>query len=192
MPLLPDPDSTLPLDASEFERLQALLDAGAARGYMNVEMLDGYFAALICAPRQASTGLRFGPVFGVEVLAEAELADAAAVEALLWRHWRTLVATLEIALEDPSVQYQPLLYEDASGAVAGNDWVRGFLRGAADDPAAWRGFEAAVPRALDPVRRLAEEPVQGPRYAADERAALLAAVAAMLVTAYRHFEAERG
>ncbi|MGE3773111.1 MAG: UPF0149 family protein [Gammaproteobacteria bacterium] len=192
MPRLPDENPLPPLNASEFDDLQALLDAGAMHGYMSVETLDGYFAALVCAPAQASTSLRFGPVFGVEVLAEAGLADAAAVETLLWRHWRTLVATLETALEDPSVQYQPLLFEDARGAVAGNDWARGFLRGAADDPAAWRSFEAMLPGALDAVRRLAGEPAQGPRYAAEARAALLTSIAAMLVNAYRHFEAERG
>ncbi len=189
MPALPDEVS--PLDASEFDFLQELLDSGAARAWMNVEALDGYFAALVCAPVQASTGLRFGPVFGVEVLAEANLADEAVVEALLWRHWRTLVATLETALEEPSVEYQPLLFEDASGAVAGNDWARGFLRGMGEDPAAWRHFEAAAPAALDAVRRLAAEPA-APRYTAEERATLLAEVAAMLVAAYRHFEGGRG
>jgi len=192
MPWLPDNDDLLPLNASEFDHLQALLDAGATLGCMNVETLDGYFAALVCAPVQASTGLRFGPVFGVEVLADAGLADTIAVESLLWRHWRTLIATLETALEDPFVQYRPLLFEDASGAVAGNDWARGFLRGAADDPVAWQGFEAVSPDALDAVRRLADEPLQRPRYAADERAALLVDIAAMLVAAYRHFEGERG
>ncbi len=189
MDLLPDEAS--PLDASEFENLQALLDAGAARGWMNVEALDGYFAALVCAPMQVSTGLRFGPVFGVETYAEADLPEPAATETLLRRHWRTLVATLETALELPSLHYEPLLLEDESGAVAGNDWARGFLRGMAEDPAAWRHFEAAAPTALDAVRRLAAEPAE-PRYAADERATLLAGVAAMLVAAYRHFEGERG
>jgi uncharacterized protein len=189
--MLPLPDDAPPLDASEFDFLQELLDSGAARAWMNVEALDGYFAALVCAPVQASTGLRFGPVFGVEVFADAGLTDEAIVEALLRRHWRTLVATLEATLEEPAVQYQPLLFEDASGAVAGNDWARGFLRGVADDPLAWQHFEAAAPAALDAVRRLAAEPA-APRYAADERAMLLAEVAAMLVAAYRHFEPERG
>ncbi len=192
MPLLPDADGAPPLSADEFAQLQDRLDGGAARGWMNVERFDGYFSALVCAPRQVSTGLRFGPVFGVEVLAEAGLGDAAEIEALLWRHWRTIVATLEAALEDPFIQYQPLLFEDEAGAVAGNDWACGFLRGVADDPSAWRRFEAATPGALDAVRRLACEAADAPRMPADERAALLARIAALLVDAYRHFEAERG
>lgn len=153
MPRLPEETPVSPLAVDEFERLQDLLEA--TRGAMNLESMDGYFAALVCAPTQVSTGLRFGPVFGVEVLADAGLADEAAVDALLWRHWRTLVATLETALEDPAVHYQPLLFEDAHGAVAGNDWARGFLRGVDDDPRAWQDFEAALPGALVPVRRLA-------------------------------------
>jgi len=192
MPLLPAADGALPLSADEFAQLQDRLDGGAARGWMNVERLDGYFSALVCAPVQVSTGLRFGPVFGVEVLAEAGLGDAAELEALLWRHWRTIVATLETALEDPSVQYQPLLFEDEAGAVAGNDWACGFLRGVADDPAAWRRYAALAPAALAGVRRLADEAAVSPRLGSEERAAVLAQIADMLVDAYRYFEAERG
>jgi len=188
---LPEFDESGALDVDEFERLDDLLSRDAAR--MNVEALDGYFAALVCAPRQASTGLRFGPVFAVDVFADAALGDDAPwVERLLWRHWRTIDFTLRTALEDPAVDYQPLLFEDDTGAIAGNDWAQGFLRGLADDPRAWAGFTEASPGALDGVQRLAAEPQAGPRVDAAERDVLIAGIAAVLVAAYRHFEPVRG
>lgn len=190
--MLPDAESPVPLDFDEFALLQSVLERGSAAGWMNVEMLDGYFAALICAPTQLSTGLRFGPVFAVETLGEAGLDDSEVIESLLWRHWRTIEATLECALSAPSLTYVPLLFEDDAGAVAGNDWARGFLRGVADDTAAWQGFERSCPGALDAVRRLADEVLTGPRIAEPERARLIADIPEQLVAAYRHFEPTRG
>lgn len=189
--MLDEDPSRLPasgaLSVDEFERLQELLDR--VPGSMNVETLDGYFAALICAPVQASIGLRFGAVCGADVLADAALGDAADwVERDLWRHWCTIDGTLRTALEDLLVEYQPLLFEDDAGAVAANDWASGFLQGVADDPRAWADFERATPGALDAVRRLAAEPASGARLDDDARQALLAVLPTMLVTAYRFFE----
>lgn len=190
-PLLPAADAVGALDLAAFERLQALLARDPA--WMDVERLDGYFAALICAPARISTGLVFGPIFGVEVLAEAPLgADLPWVEALLWRHWCTIEFTLGSALLDARLEYQPLLFEDDAGAVAGNDWARGFEQGMARDPTAWAAFARDTPGALDAVRQLADETAAEPRYDAIERAGLVAALAAMLVAAYRYFEPLRG
>lgn len=184
-------DGSSSLDVDEFERLQDVLARDPA--WMNVETLDGYFAALVCAPEQASTGLRFGPVFGGDVFADAALGDDAGwVECSLRRHWRTIEATLHSALEDPLLEYRPLLLEEANGTIAGNDWARGFLLGVADDAESWAGFERAQEAALEAVRRLAAEPAAHGRYSDTERNALVAEIAAMLVAAYRYFEPIRG
>ena len=194
MPLPPVfENASSPLDADDYAWLQDMLARGEQRGWFNVEAVDGYFAAMICAPLQASLGLRFGPVFGVEVFAEAPLgADAERVEDMLRRHWQVIAATLDAALLNPAVRYHPLLFEDDTGAVAGNDWALGFMRGMADDPAAWQAFERAQPGTLDAVRRLAAETAGGPPLADDERTAALAAIAVLLVDAFRHFEPSRG
>ena len=76
------PDELRALTLEEFEALQVVLDLNPDGQWMNVEMIDGYFAALICAPTLASTGLRFGPVFGVEIFAEAALPALAQHRAL--------------------------------------------------------------------------------------------------------------
>jgi uncharacterized protein len=193
MSLTPDVETIGPLTADEFAWLEAVLARGTPQGWMSVEAVDGYFAALVCAPVRASSGLLFGPVFAVEVMAEAALtaAEHAGVESLLWRHWRTLVATLERALVDPAIAYQPLVYEDEGGSVDGGDWARGFLRGVADDLPAWAGFESVHAAALAPVRQLAGA-IEGDTRAGPDRTTGLAAIAAMLVTAYRHFEVLRG
>jgi len=189
-------ESEGPLDLADFDRLQAVLARDPQR-CMNVEMLDGYFAGLVCAPARASVGLCFGPVFGVEIIADADFADAAeaaAIENLLRRHWTTIAATLETALVEPAVRYEPLLFEDDAGRVAANDWARGFSVAMRAEPAAWRAFDAAAPGMLEPVHRLLAEP--GPdssaRYDDGTRAEFVAGLAALLVAAYGHFEPVRG
>jgi uncharacterized protein len=188
-----DPEG--PLDIAEFDVLQMVL-ARDSVGCMNAETLDGYFAGLVCGPARPSIGLCFGPVFGVEILAEAKFADAAeaaAVERLLWRHWTTISATLETALQEPALRYEPLLFEDDAGRVAANDWARGFETAMRAAAASWQDLEATMPGLLEPVRLLLAEPApgQGPRYDDARRTGLVEGLAALMLTAYQHFEASR-
>ncbi len=184
-----------PLDIAEFDALQTVL-ARDADCRMNVETLDGYLAGLVCGPTRPSIGICFGPVFGVEVFAEAEFTDAAeaaAIERLLWRHWTTISATLETALAEPALRYEPLLFEDDAGRVAANDWARGFDTARRVAPAAWQAFDAAMTGLLEPLRLLLAEPApdQGIRYDDARRAELVEGLAALMVAAYRHFDALR-
>lgn len=94
-----------PLQLADFDRLQAVLAHDSLR-CMNVEMLDAYSAGLECAPARASIGLCFAPVFGVEIIADADFVDtaeAAGTEWLLRRHWTMVSATLEAALAEPAL-----------------------------------------------------------------------------------------
>lgn len=188
-----DPDG--PLDIAEFDALQSVL-ARVSGGCMSVETVDGYLAGLVCGPTRPSIGICFGPVFGVEVFAEAEFSDAteaAAIERLLWRHWTTISATLETALAEPALRYEPLLFEDDAGRVAANDWARGFETAMRAAAASWQDLETTMPGLLEPVRLLLAEPApgQGPRYDDARRSELVEGLAALMVAAYRHFDALR-
>jgi len=179
-----------PLTLEEFARLEALLERDAAA--MSLEQMDGWLAALACAPARESVALTFAPVLGVAVTGEAEFlgdAERAAVEGLLWRHWCTIVATLETAQETPGLRYEPLLFEDETGRVAGNEWARGFAAALRAEPAAWAAFTTAAPGALAPVEALAAEAGPGSPERFDDalRAALLEGCAELLVLAWRHF-----
>jgi uncharacterized protein len=179
-----------PLTLEDFARLEALFARDA--GTMSLEQMDGWLAALVCAPARGSVALAFGPVLGVAVTGEAEFFDDAEreeVEALLWRHWCTIAATLDAALDAPGLRYEPLLFEDEAGRVAGNEWARGFAAAIQVEPRAWAAFGSAAPGALAPVETLAAEGGATGAGRLDDlrRAALVAACAELLVLAWRHF-----
>jgi uncharacterized protein len=183
-----------PLTLEDFARLEALLARGSAS--MSLEQLDGWLAALVCAPARGSVALVAGPVLGVEVTGEAGFLDDAErdeVERLVWRHWCTIAATLDAALEAPGLGYAPLLFEDDAGRVAGNEWARGFEAARRNEPRAWAAFAAAEPDALAAVAALAAEPPPGTAGRFDEvqRAALIEGCAALLLRAWRHFASTR-
>ncbi len=103
------------------DRLDAVLDQFP--GAMNVETMDGFFAAPICAPEMFAIGEASLQVWGEE----AEFAnrdDASEIATFLMRHWNAITS----ALSDEEF-YWPVLWEDDSGTAQGNDWAQGFSRG---------------------------------------------------------------
>ncbi|PWF11867.1 preprotein translocase subunit SecA, partial (plasmid) [Xanthomonas citri pv. citri] len=63
--------------------------------------------------------------------------QAAEILGLVMRHWNTIASELFRTLEKDDV-YLPVLLEDADGAVHGNDWARGFMRGIQLRPNSWQ------------------------------------------------------
>ena len=120
---IPSPDE--PLTEAELDRLQHCLEN--CTGGMNIEEMDGFFAALVAGPEVVMPSQYLSPVFGDET-EEAprfeDLDEANDILALLMRHWNEIAGTLSKG----EVHY-PLLLEDQNGGVHGNDWARGFIRG---------------------------------------------------------------
>lgn len=94
---------------------------------MNVEELDGFFAALVAGPDVVMPSEYLPEVFGGEMSDAHEfdsLEEANEILALLMRHWNDIAATLS-----KGDVYLPILLEDDSGVSHGNDWAKGFMRG---------------------------------------------------------------
>src|SRR5579883_3229160 len=94
---------------------------------MNLEELDGFFAALIASPDVVMPSEYNRKVFGgdlSEVVEFASLAEANEILGLLTRHWNKIASTLFKG--EPHV---PMISENEKGELHGNDWARGFMRG---------------------------------------------------------------
>jgi len=94
---------------------------------MNVEELDGFFAALITGPDMVMPSEYYREVFGGEMSDVCEfgsLDEANEILGLMMRHWNTIAGTLF-----KGEVYVPLLLQDENGVAHGNDWAHGFMRG---------------------------------------------------------------
>ena len=114
-----------PLTDEEFERLSEVLDR--SQGCMNLEMLDGFFAALVCGPEMVLPNEYFPEICGGEMVDEAAVAseeEAKDFLDLIMRHWNVIAHTL-----NSGEVFLPLMYEDEDGITRGNDWAHGFKRG---------------------------------------------------------------
>jgi len=116
-----------PLTEAELDRLGDFLDCCEGGKAMNVEQLDGFFAALIAGPDVVMPSEYNREVFGGEMSDACEFAnldEAKEILGLLTRHWNTIAGAL---LKGEG--YLPLLLKDDKGIADANDWARGFMRG---------------------------------------------------------------
>lgn len=124
------------LSEDELDRLEDLLFKFDGERAMNLEEVDGFFAALVCGPELVMPGECLPEIWDGE---SGQGADALqGIEELqeflnlLTGHWNSIAGTLfsgDILL--------PLLLEGADGVCHGNDWARGFMRGVAMRHDAW-------------------------------------------------------
>ena len=183
-----------PLTEDELDRLGEFLDAIGAPA-MNLESLDGYFAALICGPAMVLPSEYLPEVWGEDFSFDGD-AQASDILDLLMRHWNTIASALLRTLDMPDV-YLPVLVEDANGVAHGNDWAQGFMRGARGRPG-WRDLmdsdEYGGP--LLPIMLLAHEhdadpAMRPPSVTPEKREELLQTMIAGLTQIYRYFEPHR-
>ena len=118
-----------PLTDADLDRLADFLAKCKGGNAMNIEMLDGFFAALIASPAIVMPSEYYPEVFGAEISDAFEFPSVEAANdifGLLMRQWNEIAGTLfrgEVL--------GPLLLEDNDGVAHGNDWARGFMRGVA-------------------------------------------------------------
>jgi uncharacterized protein len=120
-------DQPEPLTDAELDHLGDFLKSCKGDKAMNLEELDGFFAALIAGPENVMPSEYYREVFGgemSEVVEFASLDEAQEVLNLMMRHWNTIAASLY-----KGEVYVPLLLESEDGTAHGNDWARGFMRG---------------------------------------------------------------
>ena len=130
-------DLNQPLSDAEYDRLALLLARGA--GAMNLEMLDGFFVALICSPDVVRPSGYLRVIWGGDrVGGEAGFRDDEEMQEffdLTMRHWNHVAGTLR-----SGETFLPLLLEDDAGVACANDWSQGFMRGTALRPEDWAGL----------------------------------------------------
>jgi len=113
-----------PLTDAELDRLGDFLEGCKSGKAMNLEELDGFFAALIAWPETVMPSEYNRELFGGEVPDFSSLDEARDILGLLMRHWNTIAGKLLMG-----EAYVPLLLEDENGVAYGNDWAHGFIRG---------------------------------------------------------------
>jgi len=187
-----------PLTDAELERLSALLERLGNEPSMNVEQLDGFFAALICGPVNVPPSEYLPVILGDDMVPGNTFNVQPVLQdflSLIMRHWNVIADTL-----NSGEVFLPLLLEDENGITRANDWATGFLRGMDFDKEQWAAlladeehggwlvpiFALANEHSPDPAMRPYKEPVS-----AERREKLIVGAAAGVTGIYRYFEAQR-
>lgn len=153
---------------ADFDRLDQLLAELGNDDAMIVEELDGFLAALACAPEPVTAddflpvvfglsdgdggdGGDGGPRRGEAALAGLPAGLATELAALVRRHARSVAASLEAG------SFAPVLAYDDQGAPDGSAWAVGFLRAVEMAPDSWDAMldEKEFGDALDAAEALA-------------------------------------
>jgi uncharacterized protein len=187
-----------PLTDAEFDRLSGVLRRFDNKRLMNLEQLDGFFAALICGPVNVPPSEYLPKILGDDMVLEDTFNAQPVLQdflSLIMRHWNVIADTLH-----SGEVFLPLLLEDENGITPANDWATGFLRGmefhreqwaallADDEQGGWLVpiFALANEHSPDPAMRPYKEPVS-----AERREKLIVGAAAGVTGIYRYFEAQR-
>ncbi len=143
-----------PLAEADFDRLDRLLGELDNDDAMIVEELDGFLAALACAPEPVGADDYLPVVFGRErgaVEPPRGKAPPDELALLVRRHALAAAAALDAG------EFAPVLAYDEQGAPDGSAWAVGFLRAVEMAPESWDAMlaEKEFGDALDAIDALA-------------------------------------
>jgi uncharacterized protein len=183
------------LTDAELDRLAEFLWKSEGGQAMNIEELDGFFAALIAGPEVVLPSEYLPEVFGGETsnCEFAGLDEANEILGMIMRHWNGIAATLH-----KGDVHLPILLEDDNGVCQGSDWSRGFMRGVDMRSAAWAELlrDEEQGGCMLPVLMLYHEHDEDPELRPgpiepEDRKEIVVLMAAGLVRAYRYFRPHR-
>ncbi|SAK62096.1 yecA family protein [Caballeronia glebae] len=184
-----------PLTEHELDRLEVLLDSFGDEA-MTLEMVDGFFAALICGPELVLPHEWLPAVLGTNA-SPANEKNAEKTLQLLIRHWNTIADDLEVTLHEDAV-YLPVLSLDEEDRVVANEWAEGFMAGMDMRRESWTDLFDDEERAewLLPVLTLYHEDDPDPELRTDpeafeDRDEIIQEMIAGLTHIYRYFDARR-
>jgi len=180
------------LTDAELDRLAEFLLNSKDGQAMNIEQLDGFFAALIAGPDVVPQSEYLPEVFGGEMsdtCAFTDLGEANEILGLLMRHWNWIAATLH-----KGDAYLPVLLDDDDGVCRGNDWSQGFMRGVEMRKESWAELILDEEQCgwMIPVLTLYHEHDEDPELRSgpiepEKREDIILEMAAGIVGAYRYF-----
>lgn len=180
----------------QLDELGEFLEQHYEAGAMDLEELDGFFAALHCCPELVMPSEYLPVVLGKSMeQGFASLEEAQDFLGLMKRHWNAVGE----ALRNDDV-FVPLLLEDENGKACGNAWALGFLRGVEMRKASWHEilgdenkvglfvplFALAHENDPDPAMRPYKKPMTD-----QQREKLLAGISVFTVEMYDYFRAAR-
>jgi uncharacterized protein len=137
------PEIAKPLSAAELDELEDFLTSPATpEDCMDLETLDGYFAALVSGPEAIMPGEWLPWVWsargdGGQAPVFADEAQARRILELMMRHMNGIAATLVNSPAD----FEPVLYEpegEAEGLPLAARWCLGYLTAMELRPRAWK------------------------------------------------------
>lgn len=186
----------MPLNDADFDRLGGFLKEIGAPA-MSLEMLDGFFAALICSPDTVLPSEYLLLVFG-ESHAFDSNDQATEILGLVMRHWHTIASQLFCTLETDDVYFPVLLQDEEDGVAHGNDWAHGFMRGIQLRPERWQELigcdELGGPMLPIMILNHEHDPdpaLRPPSIVPEKRDDLLQSMIVGLTHIYRYFEPHR-
>lgn len=186
------PDSlNKPLSDADLEKLEDYLAFFSHS--MTVEMLDGFFAALIISPDLVLPSTYMPHVLGEEDHEFADIEEAKDFYGLITRHWNTVTRSLH--LDQP---YDLVIVGPDDGDSYGNDWAAGFIQGMRLGGAAWDDLldDDDYGGIFIPIFALAHEHDPDPELrpgpiGEDQRDLMLATIASSLHHVYKYFTKHR-
>jgi uncharacterized protein len=182
------------LTDSDYQRLDSILSRFQDQDCMNLEQLDGFFAALLCGPMPIKPAECLPMILGQAFDDETAFPSNKSLEQfaeLLLGHW----LDISICLREGR-PFHPWLQEDANGVVHGNDWAQGFIEGMQLMYEDWSLLfdDAQQGQLLEPIMALAfehhaDEEMRPYLEGADENqhAAWIAAISPTVEAVYRFF-----
>ena len=186
------------LTDEEYDHMAAVLHRFHSERAMNLEMLDGFFVALICGPDMVPPSEYLPEIWGGTLADDQVFGGERELQKfmdLIMRHWNCVAQTLHS--EDVFV---PLLFEDDNGIAHGNDWANGFARGMEMRRNGWSKLfdDTEHGGAVLPILALAHEHHPDPEMrpykepmSAERREQLIVGVAASVPAIYRYFSSHR-
>lgn len=184
------------LDEVELDTLAEFLGKAKGGKAMNLEALDGFFAALIAGPEVVPPSEYLPEVFGGDMSQTCEFTgidQANEILGLMMRHWNTIAATLK-----NGDVHLPILLEDRDDVSQGGDWAHGFMRGIEMRRTSWAELfgDDEHSGCLVPVLMLYHEHDEDPELRPGpiepaKREEIIVHMAAGIVRAYRYFRSHR-
>jgi uncharacterized protein len=180
-----------PLTEAELDRLAGFLQNSGGQT-MNIEELDGFFAALVAGPEVVLPSKYLPQVFGgaMEDTCFTGIEEANDILGLIMRHWNQITATLRTG--DVLL---PILLEDDAGVSQGTDWARGFIRGTEMRRTGWAQLvnDEEYGGCMIPVMMLYHEhdddpELRPPPIGPEQRKNIIVQMAAGVMHAYRYFQ----
>ena len=184
-----------PLTEQELDRLGKFLESCNDKT-MNLEVLDGFFAALIAGPELVPPSEYLPEIFGGEVPEFGSQEEASEIMGLILRHWNA--GAVSLARDE---EYIPIMsiYED--GKPDGSAWSAGFLSGMALREDSWSRLvsdddygESLFPMMFLACQHHPDKELRSPPITPEMRQEILGCISESVSNIYQYFrnEPQRG